>query len=757
MKLSRLLILLVFISNLSYAQTFKIQDVRVSGLQRITAGSFFNYMSVKRGQVISDSDYPDIIRELHQTGFFKDVKLSRDGNVLVVTVEERPVVGEINLKGNDEIKDKDLFKGLTALGLGEGDTFDEVKLAQVERELLNLYHARSKFDVMIDTDVRPLGGGRVALDIDIQEGISARIQNINIVGNKAFSEETILNKMRLTTSKWHSLLTKGDQYAGEKLKADVEAIEAFYFDRGYLDFRVNSTQVSLTDDKKHVYVTISVHEGMPYRIDKNNFSGSDLLTTEQLNNLLTYGVGDYYSRSAVRKSQINIKHALGEKGYAFADVRILPKLDKNRHDVVLTYDIAPGKKTYVRRVEFAGNYKTNDEVLRREMRQMEAAVYNHTKLERSGERLQRLSYIQSVKRREVPVPGHPDQVDVIYEVKETPNRSLTGGIGYGSSSGLMLNAGYESANFLGTGNRFKFDFSTSSSEKNYGLTFTDPYFTPDGISRTFQLYYNEADKSKSEIGDWTSDNVGAFLRFGFPVNEYESYSLGVGYRGTKIKTGNRVSAEIPAWLATHGEKFDEYVADFNWTHDTRDDTVFSNKGSVTRLGAEVVLPGSDETYYKLSARNRTYFRLSDKLLFSVRGDVSYGDGYGDSDSIPFYRHYYAGGLTTVRGFKGNSLGPRWANGDVKGGDLRVTGGAEIILPWALNQDTETVRMALFSDFGNVYNDFDDFDASEFRYSAGVYVLWRSPIGPLNLSYATPLNDKKGDDIERFQFTIGVPL
>ncbi len=714
-------------------------------------------MPIKRGSTITDADYPNIIRELHKTGFFKDVKLSRDGNVLVIQVEESPVVSKLNITGNEEIKDKDLIKGLVALGLGEGDTFDEMKLSRVKKELLNLYHSRSKFDVIVDANARPLGNGKVEIDIDIKEGISARIKQINIVGNKAFSQDDILDKIRLTTSKWHSFLTKGDQYSGEKLKADIETLESFYYDRGYLDFRINSTQVSLTDDKKDVYITISITEGLPYRVDKNIYAGAKLLTDDQLAGLMEYGVGEYYSRSAVRKSQINIKNALGEKGYAFADVRILPKLNKEQHYVVLTYDLQPHQKTYVRRIEFKGNYKTNDEVLRREMRQMESAVYNYAKVKRSGERLHHLGYIKSVKRREVPVAGQPDQVDVVYEVQEVPSRSITAGVGYGSSSGLVFNAGYQTANFLGTGNRFSFDFSNSKSEKNYAVVFTDPYFTPDGISRTIQLNYNASDKSESEIGDWTSDNMGGFVRFGFPIDEYESYALGIGYRGTKIKTGTTAAPELTRWLGTHGNKFNEFILDFNWTHDTRDNPIFTHKGSVTRVNAEVAVPGSDETYYKLNLRNRTYLPISDEFLVSLRGDVSYGDGYGKTKDVPFFRHYYAGGLTTVRGFRSNSLGPRWSNGDVKGGDLRIAGGAELILPWTFGQDDESVRLGLFTDFGNVYNDAKDFDASDFRYSAGAYILWRSPIGPLNLSYGVPLNDKKGDEVEKFQFTIGAPL
>lgn len=757
MKLSKLLMPVVLFAGLAQAERFVVNDVRVEGLQRITASSFFNYLPVKRGDSMDEADFSSIIRQLYQTEFFDSINLLRDGNTLVVSVEERPIIGEVRITGNKDLKASDLLKGLAGNGLGEGDAFDVAKLNRVEQDLLNLYYSRSKFDVILAAKAVPLGDNRVALEIHIQEGISARIKQINIVGNKAFSEASLLNKLKSSTSRWHSILSRSDQYSGEKLKGDVDILEAFYLNRGFLDFRVNSTQVSLTDDKKHVYITININEGLPYRVSDSLFSTQKILSDGQLRDLMDYRVGEYYSREKVRRSQGAIKESLGNLGYAFADIQVLPKIDKKRQEVTLQYLISPNRKTYVRRVEFLGNYTTNDEVLRREMRQMEAAPYNYTKLERSTQRIQRLSYINSVKRTERPVENKPDQVDVVYEVSESSGRNIGARIGYGSSSGVLFGIDYKTENFLGTGNRFVFDFSTSDTARDYAVEFTDPYFTVDGVSRSFRLYFREKNENKADIGDWTSDNWGAFLRFGFPVNEYESFHVGGGYRGIEIKTGSRVAPEIPELLAMHGSKFDEFVLDFNWANDTRDRTVFATKGSVTRFSAEMTVPGSDETYYKLGLRNRTYFKLHDKLLASVRGDVSYGDGYGDSDGLPFFRHYYAGGLRTVRGFKTNGLGPRWSNNDIKGGDLRVTGGAELIFPWHLGQDAESVRLGAFVDFGNVFESTSDFDVGDFRYSTGLYVLWRSPIGPLNLSYGIPLNEKPEDDLERFQFTIGVPL
>lgn len=758
MKPSRLVIALCFcFCQSAFAAPFVVKDVEVHGLARIPAGSFFNYLPIKRGDTIDEKDFSKIIKTLYQTNFFDEINLSRQNNTLIIDVNERPIIGEIRINGNKEVKNDMIKKGLTASGLGEGDSFDAAKLNQVTQDLLNIYYAKSKFDVIINLSTKMLSNQRLALIIDIQEGISARIKGFNIVGNRAFSEDTLLSHLKLEPTRWHSLLTGGDQYSGEKLSADLTALESFYLNRGFLDFRIKSTQVMLSEDKKSVFISISVEEGLPYRIADSSFSGSELIPNDQLFEKLTYTVGSYYARDKVRASQTAIKNAFADKGYAFANVQIVPEINKEKHEVALHYAIKPGKKVYVRRIEFTGNYRTNDEVLRREMRQMEGALYHHSQLERSRERIQRLGYVVSVQQKESTIADKPDQVDVTYEITEMPNRSVTAGIGYGSEAGVLFNAGYQTANFLGTGNQLNVDFSTSDVVRSYSIDYTDPYYTIDGISRTFSFYYREENEDEADIGDWTSDNWGAFIRYGFPIDEYESFSLGAGYRGIRIKTGDKVSPEIPAWLKTHGKQFDEYVVDFNWTHDSRDKTIFANSGSLTRFNIELVAPGSTETYYRLGLRNRTYFQLGERFITVLRGDVSYGDGYGDTDGLPFFKNYYAGGLTTVRGFRGNTLGPRWQNDDVRGGSLRVTGGAEVILPWYFGKDEETVRLGAFLDFGNVYDGYDNFKAEDFRYSTGLYLLWRSPVGPLNLSYGVPLNKKDGDKIEHFQFTIGVPF
>lgn len=740
-----------------YSHAFVVEDVRVLGLQRITAGTFFNYLPVSKGDNVEESDYPHIIRELYKTEFFDDVVIERDGDVLIVRVTERPIIGEVNIEGNSELTTSNITEGLASIGVSEGNSFDKLRANVIEQELLNLYYARSKYDVIVNIVDVPLGDNRVAVNINIEEGISARIKQINIVGNKAFSESRLLKEMQSTTPNLFSLITKSDQYSGERLRADIESLEAFYLNRGFLDFRVESSQVSLTSDKKSVYITINVSEGEPYRVDAYTFTGSDLVSTEELEKQVTFSVGDYYSRAEVKTTQDNLQAAYADLGYAFTDIQVLPNINSEQHIVGITFVASPGKKTYVRRILFKGNYKTNDEVLRREMRQMEAAVYDRSKVVRSEERVRRLGHITNVIKSEVPVEGSPEQIDIVYEVVEEPTRNITASVGYGTTSGVILSAGYETANFLGTGNMFNIDFSTSDTEKSYSMKFTDPYWTVDGISRTFRLYYEEEDEDESNISDWTRDTWGGALSFGFPINEYESFFSGVEYRGIEINEGNEVPWEISEYLDEKGDTFDELVLNFNWTHDTRDKTIFASEGSITRLGSEIITPGSDEKYYKLSARNRTYIPFNEELVFALRGDVSYGDGYGSTDGLPFYANYYAGGLSTVRGYKTNTLGPTYTNGDRAGGSLRTTFGAEVILPWNLGVDEDNIRVAGFIDGGNVFADSGDFDTGDFRYSAGIYVLWRSPVGPINLSYAVPLNDEDDDDLEQFQFTFGVPF
>ena len=524
-----------------------------------------------------------------------------------------------------------------------------------------------------------------------------------------------------------------------------------------MDFKVTSTQVSLSPDRQWIYLTINVDEGKVYRVKGHQFKGDLIVPQSELESLVTFKNGDRYNRSEIRKTTDALRVRLGDEGYAQAQVNIVPDVDKLSGEVNLDILVTPGIKTYVRQIGFTGNNKTYDRVLRRELRQQEASLFSGSDVARSEERLRRLPQVESLEQEIRPVPGSPDQVDLEYKIKERSTSSIEGGIGYGQSSGALFNIKYNDNNFLGTGNSLGINFGKSSSEESYGFDFTDPYFTADGVSINYAFDYTKTNYRRERLSDWAADTMDATVTFGYPLTEYQNVYFGGGYRNLKINTGKDVASEITDYLNKNGRRYNEGVVTLSWSKDTQDNTYLPTKGSLNRISGEATLPGSGDTYYKLGYRNRTYFPLnSDKtLLLGLRGDISYGGGYGKTEDLPFYRHYYAGGLNTLRGFEYGSLGPRYQNGDNSGGDFRTTGGLELMMPWKSDEKSNNVRVGTFLDFGNVYNKVGDFDAGEFRYSTGLFLQWMSPIGPLNLSYAVPLNKKKGDSTEAFQFSFGM--
>ena len=609
----------------------------------------------------------------------------------------------------------------------------------------------------IDPQVRQLPRGRVAIDLNISEGRSSRIKNIDIVGNKIYPDSQLIGLFDTSTPRWNSWLTKSDQYDRDKLQADIDRLESFYQDRGFMDFKVTFTQVSLSPDRQWIYLTINVDEGKVYRVKGHQFKGDLIVPQSELESLVTFKSGDRYNRSEIRKTTDALRVRLGDEGYAQAQVNIVPDVDKLSGEVNLDILVTPGIKTYVRQIGFTGNNKTYDRVLRRELRQQEASLFSGSDVARSEERLRRLPQVESLEQEIRPVPGSPDQVDLEYKIKERSTSSIEGGIGYGQSSGALFNIKYNDNNFLGTGNSLGINFGKSSSEESYGFDFTDPYFTADGVSINYAFDYTKTNYRRERLSDWAADTMDATVTFGYPLTEYQNVYFGGGYRNLKINTGKDVASEITDYLNQNGRRYNEGVVTLSWSKDTQDNTYLPTKGSLNRISGEITLPGSSDTYYKLGYRNRTYFPLnSDKtLLLGLRGDISYGGGYGKTEDLPFYRHYYAGGLNTLRGFEYGSLGPRYQNGDNSGGDFRTTGGLELMMPWKSDEKSNNVRVGTFLDFGNVYNKVGDFDAGEFRYSTGLFLQWMSPIGPLNLSYAVPLNKKKGDSTEAFQFSFGM--
>jgi len=749
---------LLVVAGGAQAAAFVVRDIQVEGLQRISAGTVFNYLPVQVGATVSEQQYPEIIRELFKTGFFADVNLERKGDVLVITVTERPAIAEVKITGNSDISTDDLKKALTGVGLAEGRVFDRALLDKVEQELLRQYYSRGRYAVRINSQARPLERNRVAVSLEIAEGPVSSIRRIAFVGNQAFTEKELLKQLQSSTPGWFSFFTKDDQYSKQKLTADIETLRSFYLDRGYLKFNVESTQVSITPDKKDVYITLNLSEGAPYTVDEIQLTGDFGVVSEaELQPLVTLKPGETFSRAKLTETAKAIGQRLGNEGYAFANVNAVPRVDDAAHKVALNFVIDPGKRVYVRRVNFQGNAKTEDQVLRREMRQAEGAWFSTKDMERSKTRLQRLDYLESVNLETVPVPGAGDQVDANITVVERPSGSLLFGIGYGQESGLMLNASFNQNNFLGTGNQLGVVLNKSDIGQNYSLSYNDPYYTVDGVSRGFRIFYREIDSAETNAANYILNSYGAQVSFGFPLNEFDSLRVTPGYEHLWIDTVADTPDEIHDYVRRYGDTYDQFKLDISWARDSRDRVIFPTSGYLNQLSAEIAVPGSDAEFYKLNYRGIAYFPLASWLTWTVSGEVGYGDDYGSSGGLPFFENFYAGGLRSVRGYKANTLGPRYSNDEPSGGAFKTIASTQAILPVPFMEKSENVRVAAFFDVGNVFASLDDFDVGELRYSAGLAGLWISPLGPIVLSVATPLNEESGDETEVFQFSFGIPF
>jgi outer membrane protein insertion porin family len=731
--LCRALLLALLLSGTVHAfEPFKVLDIRVEGLQRISAGTVFNYLPVKVGQTIDTEDSIAAIRALFKTGFFNDVYLERDGDVLVVFVEERAAISSIEIEGNKDLETEELLDGLKQIGLDEGRVFDRSLLEKVEQELQRLYFSRGKYAVRINTTVTPLERNRVGILIDISEGAVARIRQINIIGNNTFSDKDLLDEFSLTTPTLFSTFTKSDQYSKQALSADLEILRTYYLDRGYLKFHINSTQVSITPDKKDIYITINVTEGEQYRIKVVKLSGELVVPAEDIFPLIKINPGDVFSRKRVTESVDRISSLLGNQGYAFANVNTV----------------------YVRRINIAGNTGTRDEVLRREMRQMEGGWYSSEKVERSRSRLERLGYFEDVNVETPTVPGATDQLDVNYSVTETSSGSVTAGLGFSQSSGLLFNASVRQDNFLGSGRRVSFTFDNSEINTIYSFAYVNPYWTVDGVSRGFGAFYRETDAEEANLSDYSTDTRGADINFGIPINEYDTIRFSAGYQGLDLKTNDFSPLYIRDFVDQHGDSFDDLVLSASWRHDTRNKALFTDRGGLQSIALETTAPGSGLEYYKLDYRQQLFTPLTRDLTLGLKGRLGYGDGYGDYDQLPFFENFYAGGVRSVRGFEDNTLGPTDLSGDPIGGSFLAVFNAEVIFPVPFVETTSGVRMSAFLDVGNVFEDYNTFDAGDLRYSVGLAGLWLSPMGPISLSLGFPLNDEDEDEIQNFQFTVG---
>ena len=747
---------LLVLSPWAWAEAFMVRDIQVQGLDRIAAKTVLNYLPIRAGQTFDDAQSGEVIRSLFQTGLFEDVKLARNDDVLVISVVERPAIGDITVTGNTKIKTEQLLQGLKAAGIGKGDTLDKAALNKVQRELEAQYLSQGNYGVVINTEIQPLANKRVRIAIKISEGAIAKIQEVKIIGNKAFPESVLLKQLESGTRGLLSLpfLSTRDQYAKEKLAGDLDVLTSYYRDRGYLNFEILSNDVKLTPDKKGVYITINVYEGDQYRIGRVTVTGDANLSQGQINQAVTLQEGAVFSQKKLEETRKNLGKLIGKEGYAFAKVGATPDLDQVNKTIGINLILQTGKRTYVRRINIRGNNRTRDEVYRREMRQLESSWFSAEQVERSKIRLQRLPYVEDVQITTEPVAGTADQVDLNIVVSERSANNFQIGAGYSQSQGVLANLSINQDNFMGTGKKVGLDIDTSKANRNLEISYTNPYYTADGVSRGMSIYYNKYDAAKEDISDYASNKLGASINYTFPISEHDSFSFNVGFEQREIVPGQDAATHITDFLAKHGDTYKQLPVTLSYVHDTRNRSIFPTEGQRHRIAIQGAAPGSDLQYQKISYDGAYYKALNEDYTLGLKARVAGGTGSGDLDGLPFFEKYMAGGIRTVRGYDQNSLGPKDSKGDPMGGDLLVVGKAEVQFPVPLARDVKSVKMSAFVDAGNVYDKSGDFDSGEIRTSVGVGAVWLSPFGPLELSYAKPLNAKDGDDEQSWQFSIG---
>ncbi len=741
-------------------EPFVVKDIRVDGLQRIAAGTVFNYLPVKLGDTLTEQRSQEAVRALFKTGFFRDVRLDRDKNVLIVNVIERPSIAGIKIAGTKEMSEEDLKKGLKEIGLAEGRVFNKSLLDRVEQELRQQYFARGYYAVTIRPTVTPLERNRVDINIDVAEGEVARIREINLVGNRLFSDKQLLKLFTLGPRPWYALFSSRDKYSKQKLAGDLERLRNFYQDQGFLEFNIDSTQVSISPDKEKIYITVNITEGKKYTVTGFKLAGTFVVPEKDLSDLVSVKAGSVFSRKEVTESTKKMSDRLANDGYAFANVNAIPDVDKEKSRVSFTFFVDPGRRVYVRRVNFSGNVASRDEVMRREMRQMEGGWYNAEKIQRSRVRLQRLGFFDDVNVETPAVPGVADQVDVNVSVKERPTGNLLLGVGYSDTDGLLLNASITQSNLFGTGKELGASFDNSRSTTNFNIRYVNPYYTKDGISRGFNIFSSTVDASAADTAAYTVDSQGVGVFFGIPLSEDNKIDVGADVEKIDLHTNSSSAQVAQDFVAKHGSSNTVLKTTIGWSHDSLDSLLLPTSGALQRFSAEISVPGTDIEYYKLTYLAGRYWPLSETYTFKVKAELGYGSSYGDTDALPFYKNFFAGGSSTVRGFSSRSLGPRDSlpPNDPIGGNRRVLANMELLFPLpGSSRDNKSMRLSLFADGGMVYGPGERLDLGQLRYSSGLAFNWFSPVGPLSFSYAIPLNDKPGDRTESFQFTLGVPL
>jgi outer membrane protein insertion porin family len=785
MNFARLLcsVALLLNASLAHAQGFKIADIRINGLQRVSAGSVFGALPLNVGEQVDDQQLVESTRALFKTGFFQDIQLGRDGDVLVITVVERPSIASIDIEGNKAISTDDLMKGLKQSGLAEGEVFQRATLEGVRNELLRQYVAQGRYSAAVDAEVVAQPRNRVGLKIRIDEGEVAAIKHINVVGNSVFDQAELDDQFTLKTSNWLSFFKNDDKYAREKLSGDLERLRSYYMDRGYINMEIVSTQVSISPDKKQVFITVNINEGTKYTVRDIKLRGDLKVPEDQITALLLVQKGQVFSRKLMTSTSDLITRRLGNEGYTFANVNAVPTPSKDGNTVDIEFVVDPGKRAYANRINFRGNTKTEDQVLRREMRQMEGGWASTYLIDQSKTRLERLGYFKEVNVETPAVAGVDDQVDVNYSVEEQSSGSITASVGFAQSAGLILGGSITQNNFLGTGNSVSLGLTRSEYQSKYNIGFTDPYFTKDGVSLGYNAFYNKTDYNDyydDGVSYYSINSYGAGATLGYPINETSRISFGLTAQHDSIEPGTYSADEIYDFIDREGKEFTNFKANLGWSESTLNKGILATRGYSQNLNLMVTVPGSDLSFYKIDYTGQTFLPVSASTSLRFHTKLGYGNGYGSTDGLPFYENYTAGGEGTVRGFESGTLGPRntpatgtyssagqayYSDRDTEalGGNIMITGGVEYLFPMPFIKDNKSLRTSLFWDVGSVYSDkcylstttgCDGVDLSQMASSVGVGVTWYSPLGPLSVNLALPI--RKPDDAETqvFQFSMG---
>lgn len=732
-------------------EPFVIKDIRVEGIQRTEAGTVFSYLPVKVGDTMTEEKAAQAIRALFATGFFKDVSLEVDNGVLVVVVQERPSVAQIEFAGMREFDKEQVLKGLRQVGLAEGRIFDKGLLDRAEQELKRQYLSRGMYAVNISTTVTPLERNRVAINFGIEEGAVSKIRQISIIGANAFRERDLVALFVLRTPGLMTWFSKQDQYSRQKLAADLETLRSYYQDRGYLEFNVDSTQVSITPDKKDIYITVSITEGPKYTVSDIKVAGERLIPEDEVRKLIKIKPGETFSRAQLTESTKLIGDRLGNDGYAFANVNAIPEMDKRNQRVAFTFFIDPGRRVYVRRINIAGNNRTRDEVIRREMRQLEGGWYSAEKLNLSRSRVDKLGYFTEVNIATPAVPGTTDQVDVNLTVAEKPTGIFLLGAGFGSGEGVLVSGSVSQQNIFGSGKHVSAQVNTSKINTTYALSYTEPYFTVDGVSQGFDVYLRKVDPSNNGLGFYRTRTAGAMARLGVPFTEIDTINYGLGYEDTSITIFPESPQLYKDYVATFGDHNSTILGTVGWARDGRDSLIYPTSGTLQKAYGEIGVPGGTLEYYKVSYQYQRYFSLTRLYTLMVNGEAGYGHGYGSTPALPFFKNFFAGGVNSVRGYRSFTIGPKDSNSDPRGGSRKLVGNVEFLFPFPGLENDKSVRMSAFVDAGMVG---ETYSWGDFRYSTGLGVLWVSPLGPLKVSVAVPFAAEPGDRKQVFQFTVG---